>query len=143
MEVVAAAQAPGAFLVATDGRGLRNVSLAITMPITAHSRASGISWVPISPLSSGPTSATGAGNPERGGGCADGLGVSAGIEGNSAPTGGLGVSAGMDGNSAPTGGLGVSAGINGNARINGNSAPTFNRVVGVTGPPVTSGSDAG
>jgi hypothetical protein len=84
-EVAAAAPPPAACLAATEGRGVRNVSLAITMPIAAHSTASAISWVPVSRLPSGPTSAAGAGGPERAGGCADGLGVRARIDGNSEP----------------------------------------------------------
>ncbi len=112
---------------------MRNVNLAITTPIAAHSTASAISLVPISPLSSGPMSATGTGAAECAAGCADGLGVSAGIDGRSEPTDGLGASAGTVGNSKPTDGLGASA------AINGNSEPTLPPVADVTDWPVTSG----
>ncbi len=114
---------------------MRNVNLAITTPIAAHSTASAISLVPISPLSSGPTSATGAGAPECAAGCADALGVSAGIDGRSEPRDGLGAPAGTVGNSKPTDGLGASA------AINGNSEPTLPPVADVTDWTVTSGRD--
>jgi len=77
-----------AFVAPAAGRGVRSVNRAITMPIPAHNAASAISWVPMSPLLSGPRSAAGAGagTPEAAAGCATGLGVAAGMEGSSAPT---------------------------------------------------------
>lgn len=70
----------------TAGRGVRRVSLAITMPTAAQSAASAINWVPISRRLSGLTEAAGAAAPAAYGACAAlGLGVLAGIEGSSEP----------------------------------------------------------
>ncbi len=68
-----------------SGRGLRRVSLAITMPIAAHSAASAINWVPTSRRSSGPTDAARAAAAPSGALPVPGLGVTAGMEGSSAP----------------------------------------------------------
>jgi hypothetical protein len=80
----AAALPPLDFPAVTTGR-VRNVNLAITMPIAAQSAASAISWVPTSRRSSGPMFATGAAAPAPAAGCAAGLGVAAGIDGSSEP----------------------------------------------------------
>lgn len=77
---------PVAAAALTAGRGVRRVSLAITMPTAAQSAASAINWVPISRRLSGLTEAAGAAAPTAYGACAAlGLGVLAGIEGSSEP----------------------------------------------------------
>lgn len=84
--VAAAMLASAGAAALTAGRGVRSVSLAITMPTAAQSAARAINWVPMSRRFSGLTEAAGAAAPAAYGAWAVlGLGVLAGMEGSNEP----------------------------------------------------------